>query len=225
MADSPPSLEQLLPQIRAAQCRRINGLQGSAPAYVMTQLLASGSTGFDGLTVYVVPTAKDLEEVARELEFYGSGSKVLRFPSLDTLPYFQVSPHRDVQAQRIKTLLALLDPQGPQIVVTSAAALTSFVLAPERLQDKRQRLRPGESCDRDILVQFLIDWGYQRTPLVEDRGTYAVRGGLVDFWGPLDEAPWRVELFGDEIESVRRFDPQKQTSLATLEEAWLVPEP
>jgi transcription-repair coupling factor (superfamily II helicase) len=203
---------------------------GSAATYFLAHFIRSEQAP---LTLIVVPSTKDLEERARELEFYLTAisdrnssvhqGDVYRFPPLDTLPYFQVSPHRDVQAQRIQTLTALLHNPCPKTVVTSATALASFVLAPDRLMEKRQVLKPGNSCDRDILVSLLIDWGYQHTPLVEDRGTYAVRGGIVDFWGPLDQAPWRVELFGDEIESIRSFDPQKQTSQTKLNEAWLVP--
>ncbi len=220
-ADDSKSLETLLGAIQGAEAPLgLMGLEGSAPAYLVSRLLARKAPP---LTVYVVPTTKDLEQIASELEFYGCAAAVHRFPPLDTLPYFQVSPHRDVQAQRIKTLIALLHEPGPQVVVTSASALASYVLPPERLRDKQQLLKPGDTSDRDILVQYLLDWGYQQTPLVEDRGTYAVRGGIVDLWGPLDNTPWRIELFGDEIESIRRFDPKKQTSLETLPQVTLVP--
>lgn len=225
------SLEELLKLLGDVnRSISVSGLAGSAPTLVAARLLDKDRVP---LILYVVPSTKNMDERAREFEFFlrdntdenvlWSQSFVYRFPPLDTLPYFQVSPHRDVQAGRIQTLTALLYNPHPKVIVTSAAGLASFVLAPDRLRDKRQILKPGNSCDRDILASVLTDWGYQKTPLVEDRGTYAVRGGIVDFWGPLDQAPWRIELFGDEIESIRRFDPQKQTSQDFLDEVWLVP--
>ncbi len=219
MADASTSLEELLAAGRSGSIS-ICGLQGSAAAL----LLANWARSDAKTSLYVCPTTKDMNQVARELEFYCDGQHpIYVFPPFDILPYFQMSPHRDVQAQRIRALSALLHDTGPKTIVTSAAALASFVLPPERLRDKRQVLQTGATCDRDILVSFLLDWGYQQSPLVEDRGTYAVRGGLVDLWGPLDTAPWRIELFGDEIESIRRFDPQSQKSLDTIEAAHLVP--
>ncbi len=212
------SFQQQFHESRAA---RISGLVGAAGSYLVAQALLQQAPA---VTWIIVPTGKDMERWTQELRFFlGETLPVYEFPAMDTLPYFQISPHRDVQAQRVKSLHALNQQTGPLVLVSPAAAAAGPVLAPQRLQDKQQSLKPKQSCDRDILVSLLLDWGYQQAPLVEDRGTYAVRGSLVDFWGPLDDWPWRVELFGDEIESIRRFDPAKQTSLEPVLDGCLIP--
>ncbi|MDX1402661.1 MAG: hypothetical protein R3245_12120, partial [Kiloniellales bacterium] len=198
----------------------IGGFQGSSCAYLLSHWFRVKAFP---LLVIVTATTKQMFDFAEELSFYHGEESVYRFPPYDTLPYFQISPHRDVLAQRMKAINGLLYDPRPKYLLTSIAGLASPVVAKSRLQNKRQVLKPGDTCDRDILASLAADWGYQKTPLVEDRGTFAVRGGIVDIWGPLDSMPWRIELLGDEIESIRRFHPQSQKSSETLTEVWMVP--
>ncbi len=204
---------------------RCTGLVGSAPAYLLAELWRQQPAP---AWLVITPTTEQLSERVRELRFFlaaaeGETPPIHAFYPFDSLPYFRVSPHRDVQAGRIRTLAALLFDPRPKIVVASIAGLASPVLSPSILQDKRQILKKGNEIDREVLIDLLSEWGYQQSPLVEDRGSFAVRGGIVDLWGPLDDNPWRLELMGDEIESIRRFDPAGQKSLEFLDEVWLVP--
>ena len=128
----------------------------------------------------------------------------------------------DVTGQRLDTLYRLLD-GACRVVVTTLAAASQRVLPRQFLGDCSHYLVAGEEVARDKLLAGLIRLGYQNVPLVEDRGTFAVRGGILDIFPSGSPAPVRIEFFGDEVETIRAFDPESQRSLHLLEELVLLP--
>src|SRR5699024_6773835 len=126
-----------------------------------------------------------------------------------------LSPDRSAELERIAGLARL--GAGVDALVVSARGLARKVIPPSTLEEGSERLAPGQSLDRDAFARDLVELGYQNAPLVEDPGAFAVRGAIVDLWPPAAPAPVRIELFGDEIESLRAFDPQNQRTNATLE--------
>ncbi len=213
-----------IPKIAAAlapQNARVTlaGLKGSAPAYLVAQLLEKVRTPF----LVIAADTDAAEELHRELRFFtGEGDTVLYFPPWDTSPFDTASPHADVTGQRLNTLFRLMDGKGRAIVTTLAASLQR-VLPRETLGAVSQYLVSGEEVEREPLLEKLVRLGYSSVPLVEDRGTFSVRGGILDIFPPDLEAPVRIEFFGDFVDTIRTFDPVSQRSLRPLSELVLLP--
>src|SRR3984957_7126817 len=147
---------------------------------------------------------------------------VLRLPAHDVLPFENLSPHPEIQESRAATLWKITTGTARLVIAPiTAACMRLFPPAPYAalaLHPKR-----GEECLPDMLVEPLLSVGYTRVDVVEMPGQVTLRGGILDVYSPEMDRPVRVEFFGDEIESIRRFDPETQRSAATLDEALLLP--
>ncbi len=178
----------------------------------------------------LVADARAAETLARDLRFFlgeedagiASAGRVHIFPAWDTAPFAGLSPSPETIAQRIEGLHRLAATDVP-IVITTPEATMQTVLTPEALESAVEQLVEGDDVDLMNLGARLIDWGYRRRPLVEDRGEIAIRGGLIDVFVTGATEPIRVELLGDTIESIRSFDPRSQRRLADHEEALVLP--
>jgi transcription-repair coupling factor (superfamily II helicase) len=148
---------------------------------------------------------------------------VLLFPDYDFGPYDDLFPQRQAAMQRAGTLFRLALGPGWRTLVVPAGALLRRVVPRRRFEDACAPIARGDSVDRDELIALLERGGYNRAPLVEERGTYAVRGGLLDVFLPYLDSPVRMELLGSEIESLRRFDPATQAGGETIDECWIHP--
>src|SRR5204863_1042627 len=109
------------------------------------------------------------------------------------------------------------------IVLTSAEALARKTIDPGELGARGRTIRTGDSIDRDALAALLVAGGWSRAPVVDEPGTFAVRGGVIDVFAPLAPHPVRIELFGDEIESLRWFEAESQRTLRPVEWVHLHP--
>ncbi len=178
----------------------------------------------------LVADARAAETLARDLRFFlgegdagiSSPGRVHIFPAWDTAPFAGLSPSPETIAQRIEGLHRLAATDVP-IVITTPEATMQTVLTPEALEGAVEQLVEGDEVDLMNLGARLVDWGYRRRPLVEDRGEIAIRGGLIDVFVTGAPEPIRVELIGDTIESIRSFDPRSQRRLADHEEALVLP--
>lgn len=197
----------------------LTGLKGSSPAYILSLLLNRA----EGPLFVVTPDAERAEELCNELRFFaGRSDAALYFPPWDTTPFEQASPHPDTTGQRLNALFKLMDGKALAVVVP-VAPLMQKVLPRKALGETSQYLVAGEEVEREILLRKLLNLGYSAAPLVEDRSTFSIRGGIVDIFPPNLDAPVRVEFFGDFIDTIRSFDPLSQRSLAPLEELVLLP--
>lgn len=156
----------------------------------------------------------DLESLIR---FFAPDVRVVVFPGWDCLPYDRVSPHPDVLARRIAALVELRmwadDPvREPRIVLASVASLLQRVMPRSRLDAAQLDLKTGGILAIESFQDFAACHGYVRTDTVRESGEYAIRGGIVDLFPPGREAPVRIDLFGETIESIRSFDPETQRS-------------
>ena len=139
--------------------------------------------------------------------------EVRGFPAWDCLPYDRASPALRVMAERMATLHALQQPlKSPQVLVTTINAATQRVLTPFRIRQFTRRLAEGVAIERDRLADLLQANGYQRSDSVHDAGEYAVRGSIVDVFPAGAGQAIRLDFFGDEIETMRHFDPADQKS-------------
>ncbi|HEX8960595.1 MAG TPA: transcription-repair coupling factor [Geobacteraceae bacterium] len=195
------------------------GLRGSAPAYLLSRLLSEAN----GTLLIVAADTESAEELHRELCFFSGGkATVLFFPPWDTTPFESASPHPAVVGRRLDALAGLMDGRA-QAVVAPLSAVVQKVLPKRTLGEVSQYLVAGEEVAREELLAKLVRLGYGSVPLVEDPGTFAVRGGILDIFPPNMPFPVRVEFFGDFVETIHSFDPVTQRSLHPLPELVLLP--
>ncbi|HEU4383104.1 MAG TPA: TRCF domain-containing protein [Anaeromyxobacteraceae bacterium] len=191
----------------------VTGLPGAARALVARGLLDRAELGLR-VVLGVAADEEEADRLARDLAFFlGGRERVARLPADPVLPYDDLSPDRGLEMERLAALCRLyLESGALRAVVVSARALARRVV-PRSVFDRGEILAAGVSLDREGLLRRLVELGYARVPLVEDPGTFAVRGGILDLWSPLDERPVRLEFFGDEVESLRPFEADTQRTL------------
>ncbi|HTR52834.1 MAG TPA: transcription-repair coupling factor [Kofleriaceae bacterium] len=149
---------------------------------------------------------------------------VAALPAIDVSPYAELSPDRACIVERVATLFRLSRPElAPRVVVTSALALAQRTLPARELAARALTIRKGETMDREAVMATLVAGGWVRTPVVDEPGTFAVRGGVIDVYAPLAPHPVRVELFGDDVESLRWFDEDSQRTLREVDHVHLHP--
>ena len=163
-------------------------------------------------------TAKDLYE---DYRFYDK--RVYYYPAKDLL-FFQADIHGNLLIrQRMQVIRALLERQEEITVVTSIDGCMDYLLPLEKIEKQLIHFRNDSSLDMDKLTAALVHMGYERVGQVEMPGQFSIRGGIIDIYSLTEENPWRIELWGDEIDSIRSFDAQSQRSLENLDEIMIYP--
>ena len=191
-------------------------------------LLADRRAKHDGPVLHVARDDARMARLAEALAFFAPDATVLRFPAWDCLPYDRVSPNPEIISERIATLARLTDPDtmkaGPApFVLTTVNALVQRVPPRSLFQGAMLAIRDGATADLAVIVAFLEANGYGRSGTVMEHGEYAVRGGIIDIYPAGEPDPVRIDLFGDTVESLRRFDPMTQRSAVPLRELVLRP--
>ncbi len=148
---------------------------------------------------------------------------VAYFPPYNLLPYKFLASHNETAATRIRTLYHLTQQDRPPVVVTTVAALMKKIIPKRALVDYAELVLEGEEVDRDGLVQKLISGGYVSTAIVEEPGDFCARGGILDIFSPMYPDPFRIELFGDFVESIRFFSAASQRTRENIKEAVVIP--
>ena len=182
-----------------------------APAGFLPWLAADLARASKGRAVFVAPDEAAMRHLQDAAGYFAPELEVLAFPAWDCLPYDRASPSLRASSERLATLHALQRKSAkPQLLVTTVNAATQRTLSPFRVRQLVARLAPGERIDMAKLSALLGANGYHRTDTVQDAGEYAVRGGILDLFPAGESDGLRLDFFGDEIESVRRFDPATQ---------------
>ena len=182
------------------------------------------ATGKGGRAVIIAADEAAMRAIADTVPVFAPEIEVLTLPAWDCLPYDRASPALRVMAERLPTLQALQVPRKvPQLLIATANAVTQRVLTPFRIRQLTRRLAEGEKVERDRLVELLVANGYQRTDAVHDAGEFAVRGSIIDLYPAGEASALRLDFFGDEIETMRRFDPADQRTTATAGAFTLMP--
>jgi transcription-repair coupling factor (superfamily II helicase) len=195
-----------------------------------------------GVTLLVVPTDKDVEQMVADARFfwsamegsseYASEHAVLPFPSHQVDPYRGMTPHFRVSAARARALHAAATlRQGAKqagqsaslLIVASAAAILPLVSSPDRLKQASIELKSGSEMEPLDLADLLVDAGFDRQDPVDDHGEFTIRGGIVDIFPAGDAQPVRLEFVGDMVESLRRYDPSTQRSTEVIDQLVVVP--
>jgi len=213
-----PVLTQLAEQLKQGlEQATLCGLTGSSPALAVAELSRL-------LTRQIVLIAADqtaADELTRELLFFNAPN-LSTFPAWDVSPFEAASPHPDICGARLETLQRLLH-GTPCTVVMPVTALAQRVIPRSALDMASCSIKPGDEPDRDTLLERLVHMGYSNSPLVEERGSFAVRGGILDIFPPSLSRPVRIEFFGDTVETLRSFDPLSQRSQEPLSSLSLLP--
>ena len=190
-----------------------------APQSMYPFLLAARASSHPLLVV--TSSSRSSEDLVNELrELYDN---VLEFPAWETLPHERLSPRSDTVAQRIATLIKLKENKAHNpIVVTPVRGLIHRIIN-SLAQTPVRELAVGMQCDLKDLINHLGELAYQRTDLVERRGEFAVRGGIVDVFLPLANQPVRIDFFGDEIEEIETIDIKSGKRIGKVENAAIFP--
>lgn len=194
------------------------GLSGSSSSMLLSWLATSQGRPL----LAVTESATAAQDLYEDLLFLMDDGKVGFYPARQILPYDFSAPVGEIMGQRISTLSGL---QGGRlhVVVCPIRALMEPTLTPAQLAESSLRLSCGDSIDLDEFTARLVKLGFKRVPLVEEVGDFALRGGLVDFFTPGAESPVRVELFGDEIETIRQFEVSTQRTIARIDNVEILP--
>ena len=194
------------------------------PAGFLPWLASDVARAAKGRAVVIAADEAAMRAIADNAPVFAPELEVIAFPAWDCLPYDRASPALRVMAERLGALHALQQkPKGPQLLVTTVNAVTQRILTPFRIRQFTRRLAEGERTERDALVETLVANGYQRTDSVHDSGEFAVRGSIIDLYPAGASQPVRLDFFGDEIETMRTFDPADQRTSGKADPFVLMP--
>ncbi|MDG6079718.1 transcription-repair coupling factor [Erythrobacter litoralis] len=212
-----PDLSRILKADRSLTLAQV--ARGAQPL-VMADLARAAT----GRAVFIAPDDTAMRSIADAAAYFAPELEVLEFPAWDSLPYDRASPALAISARRLSALHRLQKGKAKaQLVVTTANAVTQRVLTPFRIRESVREFKVGTEIGRDSLAALLQRQGYSRSDTVIDKGEYAIRGSIVDvFPSGMDEA-LRLDFFGDELESLRTFDPNTQMSTGRLDSHLLLP--
>jgi len=196
-----------------------NGLHGSSLALA----LLSAARAHRGISLLVTRSSHQSQLLARDLQLLSvSPLPVLQFPDHETLPYDPFSPHPDIISQRLKTLASLASlRQG--IVLVPVSSLAQRLPPAEYILQRSFNLQVGQTLKMDDFRQQLLHAGYQASEQVYQPGQYAIRGSVLDLFPAGSSSPFRLDLFDQEIDSIRCFDPESQRSTGKVEKISLLP--
>ncbi|WP_353064242.1 transcription-repair coupling factor [Tunturibacter psychrotolerans] len=204
--------------------RRVSGLTFTARALYLPFFVRAAQAP----CVIIVADNKAAEALqaavisACELTGALSAESVLRLPAHDVLPFENLSPHPEIQETRAATLWKIATGQA-KLVIAPVEAACMRLFPRDYYRALTLHLKVGEEYMPDMLVEHLLSVGYTKVDVVEMPGQVTLRGGILDVYSPEMDRPVRIDFFGDEIESMRRFDPDTQRSASTLDSALLLP--
>ena len=218
-----PIFENLLQAVRGTD--RVITLSGvtsdAAKAHLLSRLQAETGKPF----AVVTASNNAMDCWASDLRYFAAqspGHGIVSLPSFETDPYSGASPHAETQERRALALWQL-SRKTADLVVLPARSLIQRTVAPQKIATLGCTLKLNEEFPPEMLVETLIAGGYVREEPLFGPGQFSVRGGIVDIWSPDAEIPARLEFFGDNVESIRTFDPDTQLSMGQLNELSIAP--
>lgn len=203
-----------LAQLKAGEKRWIGNLQGSAAALLFKEIGQQNPHLF----VIVARNQQHLAQLESELEFYGLKPTI--FPDWEILPYDRLSPHQDIVSERL-AILSNMPQQG--VLLVSATTLAQRVAPTSWVLGEHFDIRVGQKFDLEQQKQRLVQAGYHLVDTVYDHGEFAVRGSIMDIYASGQEAPIRIDLFDDEVETLKFFDPETQRTTESLQNFTVLP--
>ncbi len=181
--------------------------------------LAQKATGKNLLVISGEPRESRLLD---DLPYFGF-DEALNFPAWETLPGEEIAPSSDIVGKRFEILHKIISADKPQLILCPLQACLQKLPSTARLESLFKRLKAGEELSFDELPAFLISLGYKRAAVVSDKGEFAVRGGLIDLFPVTSVQPYRLDFFGNTLESIRLFDAGSQKSVSKVDTLFLSP--
>jgi len=195
-------------------------IAGGVPEGLDALLLGELARHADAPILHVARDGNRLATLQEAIAFFAPDVRVLCFPAWDSVPYDRVAPNAEIIADRIETLAALaaraLNDKAPLVLLTSVNAVVQRVPPRSFIEGADLKLQSGNVMNMQALIERLETSGYARAGTVTDPGQYAVRGGILDLYPPGGQ-PVRLDFFGDQLESLRAFDPETQRTEARLD--------
>jgi transcription-repair coupling factor (superfamily II helicase) len=220
-----PAFTRVVTHLRSNAGRiRVSGLNFPAKALLISELQKSISRPL----LVMVRNNEAADELLPVVQAFcdlvrgTSADSVVSLPARDVLPFQNLSPHPEIQEQRAIALWKIATGEA-SVVIAPVAATILRLRGQEYYSGLGRSLHQGESFDLNELLAHLNSIGYSSTDVVEMPGEYALRGGILDVYSPEADRPARIEFFGDEVESIRKFDPATQRSSSPAEEVILLP--
>ena len=185
--------------------------------------IAEAAQQWSGVMLLVTSDSQQATRLEEEIRFFSQNQyPILHFPDWETLPYDQLSPHQDITSERLR-ILATLPTLNKGIVIAPITTLAQRLAPPTWLSAQSFSLKCGQKFDLNATRQRLESVGYRAVETVYEHGEYAVRGSLMDIYPMGANAPVRIELFDDEIDSLRLFSPDTQRTTETIKQLELLP--
>lgn len=172
--------------------------------------------------IVVAPSNQEAEALSHEVSFYFDERRVVYFPGYEGIPYEFAGLSTDIIHQRVRSLHRILSGES-LIVITSPEGLLRKMPSPERLRNLMFLVKEGSEMEMDVLLHQLAEYGYSRTDRVELPGEFCHKGSIVDIFPVNSDSPYRLDFFGDELESIRMFDPDSQVGGNRVSEVSLLP--
>ena len=215
------SLKEILSREFYSDISKINDL-GEVPEGSEPLLINEISENSNNNILIIARDLKRYQQLKDGLEFF-LNKDVLYYPQWDCVPYDRISPNKLITSKRLETLSRLSNEKNKsKIILTTIQASCQRTLSLDEIKNKFISLKPGEVIDINNLVNFFVSNGYEKTPTVREHGEFSVRGGIIDFYSPLNK-PIRLDLFGNTIDSIKSFDLISQRSLELLKEIFVYP--
>jgi transcription-repair coupling factor (superfamily II helicase) len=209
--------------LRAKAPLTLSGVPAGFQPWLLADI-ARAAGAANARAVFIASDEQQMRAIADTAPTFAPELEIVEIPAWDCLPYDRASPSLRAASARLAGLYALqARPKGPQLVVTTLAAMTQRTLTSFRVRQLVAKLAPKERIAIQRLADMLQANGYVRTDTVHDRGEFAIRGGIVDLFPGGEEQPLRLDFFGDEIETVRRFDPADQRTTGSVDGFTLLP--
>ena len=215
------SLKEILSREFYSDISKINDL-GEVPEGSEPLLINEISENSNNNILIIARDLKRYQQLKDGLEFF-LNKDILFYPQWDCVPYDRISPNKLITSKRLETLSRLSNEKNKsKIILTTIQASCQRTLSLDEVKNKFISLKPGEVIDINNLVNFFVSNGYEKTPTVREHGEFSVRGGIIDFYSPLNK-PIRLDLFGNTIDSIKSFDLISQRSLELLKEIFVYP--
>ena len=220
-------ISQALESQAAAARIKLTGLTGAQESFVVAGAILGQKSKTNACHLFVANSKEEAAYRQNDLEGLLEGQAVFFFPDSFKRPAFfdDLNPTQMLQRSEAISKLTGSETVGSEIgiLVTYPEALFEKVVKPEVLNQSRIEVKKGEKLDADFVIQVLVEYGFERADFVFEPGQFSIRGGIIDLFSFGNELPYRIELFDDEVETIRTFDPTTQLSQRNLSSLSIVP--
>lgn len=208
-----PSLLKIKEQLQKGESLLAEGLSDAPKALVLSYALK-----VTGKNLLIITGGRQEEgDLFNDFPFF-TDAPLIDFPAWETLPSEGIAPSPDVVGDRLLTLKKLSEAKEPQIVLASLQACLQKLLPKDSFSKCYFELKKGQIVPFEPFAKKLLEMGYQKVPITQDKGQFSIRGGLIDIYPVSSPDPFRIEFFDEEVESIRIFDPIGQRSIRTVDQ-------